>query len=156
MKKSFKLLSIIAILVLLNGCGNNKEVLVTKCTSSQNNLQANYTLKSEYTIYSQKGVVNKVESVETITSTSESILDYFENYLTTSYEQANKSYGGYTNKVVKNNDELTSKTTIDYQVMDMAKYVEDNSVMKNYVNNKNELTLEGIKSAYQTMGATCE
>ena len=155
MKKNIKVISLLSIL-LLSGCGTNKEVLVTKCTSSQNNLQANYTLKSEYTIYSQKGVVNKVESVETINSSSEAILDYFDTYLTSTYEQANKVYGGYNNKVTKNDDEVISKTTIDYKSMDMNKYVEDNSVMKSYVNSKNELTLEGIKAAYQSIGATCE
>ena len=46
MKKNIKIISVLSIL-LLSGCGTNKEVLVTKCTSSQNNLQANYTLKSE-------------------------------------------------------------------------------------------------------------
>lgn len=155
MKKNIKIISVLSIL-LLSGCGTNKEVLVTKCTSSQNNLQANYTLKSEYTIYSQKGVVNKVESVETINSSSEAILDYFDTYLTSTYEQANKVYGCYNNKVTKNDDEVISKTTIDYKSMDMNKYVEDNSAMKNYVNSKNELTLEGIKVAYQSIGATCE
>ncbi len=155
MKKNIKIISVLSIL-LLSGCGTNKEVLVTKCTSSQNNLQANYTLKSEYTIYSQKGVVNKVESIETINSSSEAILDYFDTYLTSTYEQANKVYGGYNNKVTKNDDEVISKTTIDYKSMDMDKYVEDNSAMKNYVNSKNELTLEGIKVAYQSIGATCE
>lgn len=155
MKKNIKIISVLSIL-LLSGCGTNKEVLVTKCTSSQNNLQANYTLKSEYTIYSQKGVVNKVESIETINSSSEAILDYFDTYLTSTYEQANKVYGGYNNKVTKNDDEVISKTTIDYKSMDMNKYVEDNSAMKNYVNSKNELTLEGIKVAYQSIGATCE
>lgn len=155
MKKNIKIISVLSIL-LLSGCGTNKEVLVTKCTSSQNNLQANYTLKSEYTIYSQKGVVNKVESIETINSSSEAILDYFDTYLTSTYEQANKVYGGYNNKVTKNDDEVISKTTIDYKSMDMNKYVEDNSAMKNYVNSKNELTLEGIKAAYQSIGATCE
>ena len=155
MKKNIKIISVLSIL-LLSGCGTNKEVLVTKCTSSQNNLQANYTLKSEYTIYSQKGVVNKVESVETINSSSEAILDYFDTYLTSTYEQANKVYGGYNNKVTKNDEEVISKTTIDYKSMDMNKYVEDNSAMKNYVNSKNELTLEGIKVAYQSIGATCE
>lgn len=155
MKKNIKIISVLSIL-LLSGCGTNKEVLVTKCTSSQNNLQANYTLKSEYTIYSQKGVVNKVESVETINSSSEAILDYFDTYLTSTYEQANKVYGGYNNKITKNDDEVISKTTIDYKSMDMNKYVEDNSAMKNYVNSKNELTLEGIKVAYQSIGATCE
>lgn len=155
MKKNIKIISVLSIL-LLSGCGTNKEVLVTKCTSSQNNLQANYTLKSEYTIYSQKGVVNKVESIETINSSSEAILDYFDTYLTSTYEQANKVYGGYNNKVTKNDDEVISKTTIDYKSMDMNKYVEDNSAMKNYVNSKNELTLEGIKTAYQSIGATCE
>lgn len=155
MKKNIKIISVLSIL-LLSGCGTNKEVLVTKCTSSQNNLQANYTLKSEYTIYSQKGVVNKVESIETINSSSEAILDYFDTYLTSTYEQANKVYGGYNNKVTKNDDEVISKITIDYKSMDMNKYVEDNSAMKNYVNSKNELTLEGIKVAYQSIGATCE
>lgn len=154
MKKGI-LLSMLSIF-LLSGCGNNKEVLVTKCVSTQNNLQAGYTLKSEYTIYSQKGTVNKVELVETITSSSESILDYFENYLTASYEQANKAYGGYNNKIVTNDDGLVSKTTIDYKAMNIEKYIEDISVMKSYVTNKNELTLEGVKISYNSLGATCE
>lgn len=154
MKKGI-ILSMLSIF-LLSGCGNNKEVLVTKCVSTQNNLQAGYTLKSEYTIYSQKGTVNKVELVETITSSSESILDYFENYLTTNYEKANKEYGGYNNKIVTNDDELVSKTTIDYKAMNIEKYIEDNSVMKSYVTNKNELTLEGVKVSYNSLGATCE
>lgn len=154
MKKKVIILSIMSIF-LLSGCGN-KEELVTKCSSTQNNLQANYTLKSEYTIYSQKGIVNKVESIETVNSTSEAILDYFESYLTSTYEKTNNTYGGYTNKIVKNEDGIVSTTTIDYKAMNIDKYVEDNSAMKNYVNSKNELTLDGLKAAYQALGATCE
>ena len=38
----------------------------------------------------------------------------------------------------------------------MEKLAKDQSSMKNYMNDKNEITLEGIKALYKAMGATCE
>ena len=40
--------------------------------------------------------------------------------------------------------------------MDLDKFSEDQSSIKSAMNNKNELTVDGMKSMYQSMGATCE
>lgn len=156
MKRVCKFLGLILMVALISGCEKNEELKVTKCTLTNNNLAAQYNLKSEYTIYSKNNVVDKVETKETVISSSNAILDYFETYLTNLYKKSNETYGGYSNKIVKENDQLTSTTTINYQVMDTQKYVEDNSAMKNYLNEKNKLTLEGIKSIYTSLGAICE
>lgn len=156
MKSIFKFLGFVSVVILMSGCEKSDELKVTKCTLTNNNLAAQYNLKSEYIIYSQNNIVNKVETKETVISSSAPILDYFETYLTNLYETSNNTYGGYTNKIAKENDELVSTTTIDYKVMNIEKYVEDNSAIQNYLNDKNELTLEGIKSIYTTLGATCE
>lgn len=155
MKQFFKFLSLMFLTILMSGCENN-ELQVTKCTSINNNLSAKYSLKSEYIIYTKKDIVSKVEVKETVISDSSVILDYFETYFTNLYKTSNESYGGYTNKIAKENDELTSTTTINYEIVDIEKYGKDNATIKNYLNDKNEFTLEGIKTLYTTLGATCE
>lgn len=150
-----KIFMFILSILLLSGC-NNKEILVTKCTLNKDNIQANYKLNSEYTIYSQKGVVNKVEIIETITSSTDAILDYFENYLNKNYQNLNKTYGGYNNKITKNDEKIISKTTIDYKIVNINKFSEDNNIIKNYINNKKELLLDGIKELYKSIGIICE
>lgn len=155
MKSIFKFLGLGLTIILISGC-DNKEVQVTKCTSVNNNIDAKYNLKSEYTIYSEDNIVNKVEIKETVISSSTPILDYFETYLKNLYETNNNLYGGYNNKIIKENDELISNTTINYKNINFEKYIKDNEIIKDYINNKNELTLDGIKTIYTTLGATCE
>lgn len=156
MKKGIKFISLLLITVLLSGCENNSDLKTTKCTLSKTNEDALYNLKSEYVIYSNDGVVSKVETTETVISTSGPILDYFESYLTNLYKTNNETYGGYSNKITKENDELISTTTINYEVMDILKYSKDNPSFGSISNNNNQITLEGIKSIYTSLGATCE
>ena len=68
----------------------------------------------------------------------------------------NNEYGGYDFKITNENGTLTAITKIDYTKLDMEKLAKDQSSMKNYMNDKNEITLEGIKALYKAMGATCE
>ena len=121
MKSIFKFLGLGLTIILISGC-DNKEVQVTKCTSVNNNIDAKYNLKSEYTIYSEDNIVNKVEIKETVISSSTPILDYFETYLKNLYETNNNLYGGYNNKIIKENDELISNTTINYKNINFNYY----------------------------------
>lgn len=156
MKGIGKFLVIGMALLFMSGCEKQEELQVTKCTLKNNNISAKYSLNAEYSIYSKKDIVNTVEVKEKVISSSSAIIDYFEKYLTTLYSTSNNTYGGYNNKIVKENDELTSTTTINYEQMNLEKYVEDNPTIENYVNDKNELTLEGVKSIYTSLGAICE
>lgn len=148
-----KLLLIIPVLLLLVGCGSKTGTL--KCSMSQNNVLNNYSLKSEYTVNYKGDYVTKVESKEVVTSESSSILDYFESALNTTYDNMSKTYGGYTFKVTKDGNTVTSTVTIDYDKMNVEKLYNDESSLKNYIKD-NHLTVDGIKSMYASMGITCE
>lgn len=155
MKKGFKILFISLFVFLLAGCDNGKEI-VTKCELTSNQAASGYSLDSTYEIYSTSGVVNKVVTKEVVTSDQEDVLTYFETYLNESYKTASDTYGGYTYKVTKSDDKVSSDVTIDYNKMDLDKFVSDNSSMKAYVDKNNKITLEGVTKIYETLGATCE
>ena len=156
MRKYFKMLVLVIAVVLITGCTNNDKEIVKTCTSTTNDVANGYKLESTYKIYAKGDIVEKVETIETITSEDETILDYFEETLEDTYEATNEVYGGYTNEVENENGKVVSKTTIDYTKMNMEQYIKDNTVMKNYVNSDNEILLEGIITIYESLGATCK
>lgn len=157
MKKYFGMLILVITIILITGCSStqNKEIIKT-CTSTSNDVANGYKLQSDYKIYAKGDVVEKVETIETITSDDEETLSYFAEYLEDTYESTNEVYGGYTNTVTEEEGKVVSKTTIDYNVMDIEKYVEDNTIMKNYVNTDNKILLDGMVAIYEALGATCE
>lgn len=156
MKKFIGGLCVGLVVLMVSGCGEEAKEFTRKCTLTQNDLTQGYSLESVYTIYGKGDVANKVISVETVTSDSTDILDYFETTLKDTYSQYNLAYGGYTNNVTNNNGKVISETTIDYNTMNLTKYVQDNSVMKNFVNDDNKLLVDGLISIYQQSGAICE
>lgn len=153
MKKYFKAFTLIGIILIISGCGK-KEVMKT-CTLTQTNSTQGYKLENEYKIYGTGKVVDKVVTTETVISDDDEILDYFEEYIDSTYETMNDNYGGYEYTIKKNNNKLITETTIDYNKMNVKKYVEDNSVMKNYVNSDNKLLISGVTQIYELMGASC-
>ena len=156
MKKYFKFLTLVVACVLVIGCSSKNEASITKtCTLTTNDVVNGYRLDSEYKVYGKGSVVDKVETIETVTSDSEDILNYFEETLKSTYSATNEVYGGYTNEVTKENGKLVSKTTIDYNKMDLKAFVKDNSAMKSYVNKDNKILVEGITKLYESLGATC-
>ena len=157
MKRFVKYFVLLVAVVLVTGCGKEsaKESVKT-CKLVSNDIANGYKLESEYKIYSTGKTVDKVVTVETVTSEDESVLDYFNEYLDTTYKTYNETYGGYTNKITKDSGKVVSETTIDYSAMDLKKYVSDNSSMANFVNSDNKLLTEGVVSIYETLGATCE
>lgn len=170
MKKLLKSLLVISMVVLISGCGDKKEEVQNqgetpkqeatektyKCSLTSNDVVNGYKLESLYEIYAKDDVVKEVVTEEKVTSEDNAILDTFETTLNDTYKATDETYGGYDYEIVRSGDELVSTTTIDYSAMDLKKYVEDNSVLKSYVNDNNELTVEGIKKLYTSLGATCD
>ena len=155
MKKCVKILSLAFAIVLISGCGSKKEFVKT-CTLTSNDPTTGYKLESEYKIYGEGDVANKVVTVETVATDDQDSLDYFEEYFKSTYDSINGIYGGYNNKVTNKDGKVTSETTIDYNKMDLAKYVKDNSAMKNYVNKDNKMLVDGLVKTYEALGATCK
>ncbi len=154
MKKFVKLTFAFMLVVLLTGClGKDK---VTKCTMTSDQSASGYKMTSEYNVYSSKDEVNKVQTTETIESKNNTILAYFEKQLKSQYKANNDSYGGYKYEITNKDGKVVSKVTIDYSKMNLKKFVKDNPAMKSFVNKSNKITVEGIKSMYQSMGAKCE
>lgn len=154
MKKFVKLTFALMLVVLLTGClGKNK---VTKCTLNSDQSASGYKIKSEYNMYTSGDIVTKVVTTETVESKNNTILAYFEKQLKTQYKTNNDKYGGYTYKITNKDGKVVSEVTIDYSKMNLNKFVKDNPAMKSYVNKSNKLTTKGVKSMYQSLGATCE
>ena len=125
-------------------------------TLKLNDAAQNYEIESVYSIYTDGSVVNKVETTEIVTSDDDYVLDYFENYTNTMYTNMNNAYGGYDFNITKEDGKLISDTKVDYLKLDREKLAKDQPTMKSYMNDDYMLTLEGIKSMYEQMGATCE
>lgn len=155
MKKCLKFLSLIIAVVFISGCGNDKEVTKT-CTLTSTNSTNGYKLESVYKIYGKGKVADKVVTTETITADNEDDLDYYKEYFEKTYKAVDDVYGGYTINVSIKDNKVISETTIDYNKMDLKKYVKDNSVMKNYVDKNNKMLIDGLISTYEALGATCK
>lgn len=152
MKKFIFLLPIF--ILCLTGCGNEKTGSIV-CTLSSKDAVNGYQLNSTYKINYKGEIVESVETEEVVTSDKEEILSTFETSLNNTYKKTNDTYGGYTYKVTKEDGKVTSKVTIDYSKMDIEQFVTDQPALKSYVKD-NKLLTDGLKSMYETLGATCK
>lgn len=139
-------------LICLTGCGT--ETGSIECILSTDDVINGYQLNSTYKINYKGDFAESVETTEIVTSDSTDTLDYFENYLNTTYQTFDDTYGGYTYKVTKEDGKVTSDVTIDYNEMDIEQYVEDQPSLKTYVED-NKILKDGLISIYEDMGATC-
>lgn len=156
MKKILMLVAIIVFALILQGCAEGKKEKIVTCKLEENNVAYGYKLSSVYKAYSDGKIVKKVETTEIATSDNESVLNYFENYINTLYGKMNDAYGGYDYTVTNENGKVTSITKIDYTSLNREQFIKDQPSMKKYMNDDNMITLEGIISMYETIGATCE
>ena len=157
MKKVIKLLSLFIGIVFISGCSmplvGQK---VTKCTLDNDQSKSGYKIKSTYNIYYKNDIVYKVNTEEVLTSENTTILKYFEDLNKKQYEAQNNNYGGYTYNIKADKNILTTTVTIDYDKMNLEKFIKDNSAMKSYVNENNKITLKGAKQMYKSLGAKCQ
>lgn len=149
MKKVLVFLCVVTL--VLTGCGKKSGTI--KCTLT--NDLSTYKLESTYTVNYTGKTVDSVDTVEKITSDNSAVLDTFEKTLKTTYETANKTYGGYNIDIKRTDSEVISTVKIDYNKMNISQYVKDQPALKTYVDG-DKLTVDGIKSIYIAMGATCE
>ncbi|MBP5678943.1 MAG: DUF1307 domain-containing protein [Bacilli bacterium] len=143
MKKGYIFLLIGIVLLTLTGCETKeeKETPVKKgrvhehCTRVgiiDNNSSADLS----YEIYYTGEVLNRIESTEKVTSTSQETLDTYEN----AYRGIHEHYKGlkyYETNVVRTNDTVTSTIVIDYDYIDIDQLIsiegESNNVFENKV-----------------------
>lgn len=151
MKKIIIFLTLIILTGVLTGCKQSKTI---SCTLSDKTVA--YELSNHYKIHSEDGIVKKVEITENITATDEALLSELEKSEKNQYESNKKSYGGYTYEVKKEDSKVVTNVTIDYSKVDLSKMVADNTNLKPYANDKNELKAEGLVKWYESIGAKCK
>ena len=133
---------------------NDKSGSIT-CSLYSKDVVNNYELTSTYIINYTGEFVDSVNTKEVVDSDVSSILDTLEETLNSTYSASNDVYGGYTYKITRSDNEIISDVFIDYKKMDLEQFVTDQPVLKSYMKD-GKLTVEGIKSIYTSMGATCE
>lgn len=163
MKKVRKIFGIticaVAVLLLVSGCGSKQAVAAEEktlsCTLHRRDVINNYELDSTYVVYYKNNVVNKVKTTEVVSSSDQTIIDYFKETLDSSYSAMDKAYGGYEYTITPEDGKVTSITSIDYTKINMDQLIKDDASIKSIVNSKNQITVNGIKKLYQQMGAEC-
>lgn len=171
MKKYFKIVLMFILSIDLIGCTtNNKEEAngytpleketntkrIVTCELEKEDKSNSYKLSTAYELTVENDLVLKNKIKETITSANKDVLDYFENYMKTTYKTMNDKYGGYSYKVSNDGKKVISTTVIDYTKTNIEKIKEEDSSMKLMTNSNNQVTLVGIKSVYNTLGIECD
>ena len=144
------------VLTIIALCNKKSNLKVNKCILESDQSASGYVSTTTYTIYYENEIVEKVEQKEEIKSQDKNILDFFNKQYSSQYKNINSLYGGYTYEIKENKDSLVSEITIDYEKINMNKFLEDNPGMKNYVNENKKIEVNKIKEMYTNIGATCE
>ena len=151
-----KILTLFVCVFMLTACASKGEKVVKTCKLTSTDVVSGYEIQSEYIIYGTDNIANKVSTTETISSSNEEILNHFENTLTDTYNRMKESYGGYKHELIKEDGKIISKTTIDYEKMDLKKYLKDNENMNKNVDSKGRILVDKLESIYKDLGATCD
>ena len=129
-----------------------KGMIHEHCTRS-GNIDNNSSTDLSYEIYYTDGVLNKIESIEKVISTSSSTLDEYEN----AYRQIHSYYEGlayYTAKVTRTSTSVTSEIVIDYDNIDIQKLIdiegEEDNIFENGVPK-----IEKYKELAKKVGMQC-
>lgn len=166
-KKVTKILFIIVFVLLVTGCGTNKDktsfdgkydisgLKHSTCTRDAYTDDSDTTVKINYNLYSDNdGYLQILNSKEEITSTNSNVLDQYEE----AYKSIYKIYDGieyYDNEVVRTNNKVTSTTYIHYGKVDMDKIMSIEGEEDNVKVVDGKIKLSDWKSFAKKYGTTC-
>ena len=168
MKKKIKnsLLLIVSIL-FLTACGSvdmEKGITVTSKTDTSNkngtllcsrSAEAldNSTASFIYEVDYKSGYITKLHSKEEITSSSDEILDTYEE----AYKNVFKAYKDlkyYDNEVTRTKSSVISETTVDYSKVDIERLKEIEAQEESIIKN-GKISLKDWLTFAETFGTTC-
>lgn len=136
-----------------NNVDNSNETMF--CTLSKTNFMSWTSLESTYKINYNGEYVNSVDTVEIVNSDDEQVIEYYKDAVEELYKPyKNLKYYDYDIKATK--DTLTSKVTINYEKIDMDKFVEINPEGAAFFVKDNKISLEKLVEYYEMIGATCK
>jgi len=137
-------------LLFVTGCGNETKTMVCTRTANQSGMNIDLRYEVEYT----KGIVDHVTSTEKITSDNKEVLETYKATVEKTYAPY-KNIEHYNYEVTIDDKTLTSIAKIDYAKIDTDKLIEIDSANGTLIKD-GKIKLEDLKSAYETIGASCE
>ncbi len=141
---------IITTIVFLYSFLNPKNGLMICTYKSTNDV---YNISTKYEVKFKNRVVTNLYTEEIIKADDKKMLREYKTSLDLVYSKySDLKYYNNTNEIIDNT--LVSKTKINYQKIDISKFIAlDNSNRKLLTNNK--LELKKLKKTYQANGARC-
>lgn len=139
----------ISVVLLLNIIYPKSGLMICTYTSS-NDI---YKINTKYVIKFKNRIVSNLYTEEIIEASDEKMLNEYKTSLDLVYSKySNLKY--YDNSVTIKNNKLISKTNINYEKLDISKFIAlDKNNRKLLTNNK--LELKKLKKTYTDSGARC-
>lgn len=166
MKKKISLILVIGSLFVVTGCNDNKldenskydttglsHIVCTKDAYIESDSSSKVDIS--YDLYYDSDDYLKVfESVEKITSDNSSLLDQYEQ----AYKKIYKAYNDieyYDNKIERTSNTVTSKTSINYEKVDMEKIRKLEGEEDNVKLTDGKIKIDDWKKFAKKYGTTC-
>ena len=153
MKKGLLLSLLFVLVVVVTGCGSKESAKILTCTMKGTVIEGT-DIESTYKVTYTGKYVDLVESVETVKSDSQEILESYKETVEKMYSPY-KDVKYYEYNIDLKDDTLTSKATINYAKIDTAKMLEINSANSTMIKD-GKVAISTLKQVYENMGATCK
>lgn len=152
-KKLFVTSTIICILITIflliyyNKYRNNTMICTYSTTADV------YAMQTKYIVKYKNGIVSNISTEEIFTKNDEETLKEYKSTLESMYmPYSNLKYYEYS--VTIKDNQVISKTNINYKKLDFKKFIEIDSSNKDIITN-NKVTIKKVKQIYKNNGARC-
>lgn len=152
MKKIKYLLLVLLMIFLITGCQSEETSKTMVCSRTINQDAISMDLK--YTVTYKGKYVEKVESIEKITTDDTTVLDTYKQAVETTYQPYSK-IDNYSYDVKVERNTLISTVTADYTKIDYKKMLEVDTANQQIFTDDGKVKLETIESFYTKLGTNC-
>ena len=152
MKKIKYLLLVLLMIFLITGCQSEETSKTMVCSRTINQDAISMDLK--YTVTYKGKYVEKVESIEKITTDDTTVLDTYKQAVETTYQPYSK-IDNYSYDVKVEGNTLISTVMADYTKIDYKKMLEVDTANQQIFTDDGKVKLETIESFYTKLGTNC-
>lgn len=152
MKKIKYLLLVLVMTFLITGCQSEETSKTMVCSRTINQDAISMNLK--YTVTYKGKYVEKVESIEKITTDDTTVLDAYKQAVETTYQPYSK-IDNYSYDVKVDGNTLISTVMADYTKIDYKKMLEVDTANQQIFTDDGKVKLETIESFYTKLGTNC-
>ena len=138
-------------LLLLTGCTKEENGVLT-CTRTAK--QGNIDLSLNYKITYTGEYVNTIETTEIVKSEDQNTLNLYKSQIENVYKPY-KEIDYYENEITLEGNTLTSKTTIDYDYINIDDLIEIDSANEQILKD-GKAKVSDFRTMYENIGASCK